>query len=262
RVMTVLFSDVRSFTTISEKLDPETLVAFMNEYLEEMTELVLQYDGTLDKFIGDAVMAFWGAPVTQENHAVLAVKTAIDMNNKLDIMRQGLMDKYDVDCRIGVGCNTGPMVVGNMGSKNRFNYTILGDAVNLGARLEGQTKNYGVELILSASTYELVKDFTATRFLDLIAVKGKTEPVKIYECYGYAKDQTAEFLAGMKEYEDAIFTYYLGRKFEEAIEIFEDLKKHRGGKDVACDLYIDRCKDFIENPPDESWNGVFVATSK
>ncbi|MCO4782176.1 MAG: CHASE2 domain-containing protein [Candidatus Cloacimonetes bacterium] len=262
RVMTVLFSDVRSFTTISEKLDPETLVAFMNEYLEEMTELVLQYDGTLDKFIGDAVMAFWGAPINQENHAELSVRCAIDMNNKLDIMRQELMDKYDVDCRIGVGCNTGPMVVGNMGSKNRFNYTILGDAVNLGARLEGQTKNYGAELILGSTTYELTKHFCATRFLDLIAVKGKSEPVSIYECYGYKDDQTPEFLAGMKAYEDAIETYYLGRRFEEGIQVFEDLKSHRGGTDIACDLYIDRCKDFIENPPDENWNGVFVATSK
>jgi class 3 adenylate cyclase len=260
--MTVLFSDVRSFTTISEKLDPQTLVALMNEYLEEMTDLVMHYDGTLDKFIGDAVMAFWGAPVHQDNHAELACITAIEMNKRLDVIREDLYAKYEVDIRVGIGLNTGPMVVGNMGSRTRFNYTIIGDAVNLGARLEGQTKNYGAELIVSQTTYELVKDWAATRFLDLIAVKGKTEPVRIYECIGYEKEMDKKTLQGLKEFEDAIDTYYLGRKFKEGVEAFEKLKKHRGGKDVACDLYISRCKDFMENPPDEAWNGVFVATSK
>jgi class 3 adenylate cyclase len=262
REMTCLFSDVRGFTTISEKLEPQVLVSLMNEYLEEMTDLVMQYDGTLDKFIGDAVMAFWGAPVAQKNHAELATITAIEMNKRVAILYGKLLEKYGVEVRIGIGINTGPMVVGNMGSKTRFNYTVLGDAVNLGARLEGQTKNYGAELILSQSSYDLVKDWTATRFLDLIAVKGKAEPVRIYECIGRKDETPEETLLGLHEFEQAVKRYYLGREFEEGIRVFEALKRYRKGKDAACDLYINRCRDFLENPPDESWNGVFVATSK
>jgi len=262
RDMTVLFSDVRGFTTISEKLDATTLVALMNDYLEEMTNLVLESDGTLDKFIGDAVMAFWGAPLKQEDHAARATLTAIAMLKRMDTLTEEIKNKYDVDVAIGIGLNTGPMVVGNMGSKQRFNYTVLGDAVNLGARLEGQTKGYGVYLILSESTYNLVKDWAAGRLLDLIAVKGKTLPVKIFEVVGIKKEMSAEELRGLEEFDAAVHTYYFGRKFQEGIQVFKDLKKYRKGKDKACDLYIERCEDFAENPPPDNWDGSYVATSK
>jgi class 3 adenylate cyclase/CHASE2 domain-containing sensor protein len=260
--LSVLFSDVRGFTTISEKLDPHTLVCLMNEYLTEMTDLVLESNGTLDKFIGDAVMAFWGAPIPIEDHAKRAVETALAMNRRLAEIRPDLQERFDVEMLIGVGINTGPMVVGNMGSTSRFDYTVIGDAVNLGARLEGQTKNYGTDLILSESTYNLVKDWTATRFLDLIAVKGKKEPVRIYECVGIKSEESQERLKGLREFEEAIEAYYLGRKFQEGIEVFKTLKKYRNGKDLACDLYIERCQNFIKFPPNDEWNGVFVATSK
>lgn len=260
--LSVLFSDVRSFTTISEGLDPETLVALMNEYLTEMTDLVLHYNGTLDKFIGDAVMAFWGAPIAQDDHPYRAVMTAIEMNKKVNAMFDDFKERYGVEIRIGIGINTGPAVVGNMGSRSRFDYTILGDTVNLGARLEGQTKSYGAELIVSETTYHHVKSWAATRFLDLIAVKGKSEPVRIYECPGVIKEMDQNFLEGLKKFEEAVDIYYMGRRFKEGIEVFESLKSYRGGQDVACDLYISRCKDFILNPPPEDWNGVFVATSK
>lgn len=263
REMTVLFSDVRGFTTISEKLEPEVLVEVMNTYLTEMTNILLDYDGTLDKFIGDAVMAFWGAPLNQPNHAELATKTAIDMNKEVEILAKKIMDKYGVEIAIGIGLNTGPMIVGNVGSSERFNYTVLGDAVNLGARLEGQTKNYGAYLILNETTYEIVKDWVAGRFLDLIAVKGKALPVKIYEVTGYRKEASAEYLEGMAAFDRAVEEYYYpGRKFAEGIEAFENLKKYRGGKDKACDLYIERCREFAANPPPEDWTGAFVATSK
>jgi len=262
RELSVLFSDVRSFTTISEGLDPETLVALMNEYLTDMTDLVLHYNGTLDKFIGDAVMAFWGAPIGQEDHAYRAVMTAIEMNKRVNEMFDDFKSRYGVEIRIGIGVNTGPAVVGNMGSRSRFDYTILGDTVNLGARLEGQTKSYGAELIIAETTYHDVKDWAATRFLDLIAVKGKTEPVRIYECPGVAKEMDERFLEGLKKFEEAVDVYYMGRRFEEGISVFESLKNYRGGNDVACDLYISRCKEFHKNPPPEEWDGVFVATSK
>lgn len=260
--VSVLFSDVRSFTTISEGLPPEELVSLMNEYLTEMTDLVLEYNGTLDKFIGDAVMAFWGAPINQKNHFELATLTAIDMNLKVNQMRPYFMQKYNVPIYVGIGISTGSAVVGNMGSISRFDYTMLGDTVNLGARLEGQTKNYGAELIISQTTYEYVKNWAATRFLDLIAVKGKTEPVKIYECPNRKKDCSEQFLEGLEKFNEAVNTYYLGRKFKEGIQVFQDLKKYRDGEDKACDLYIERCKNFLENPPEDAWNGVFVATSK
>ena len=260
--VSVLFSDVRSFTTISEGLPPEELVSLMNEYLTEMTDLVLDYDGTLDKFIGDAVMAFWGAPINQKNHYELATLTAIDMNLKVNEMRPYFLEKYNVPIHVGIGISTGSAVVGNMGSISRFDYTMLGDTVNLGARLEGQTKNYGVELIISQTTYDYVNQWAATRFLDLIAVKGKTEPVKIYECPNRIKDCSEFYLEGLAKFNEAVDTYYMGRRFEEGIQVFKDLKKYRDGDDKACDLYIDRCKNFLENPPDEDWNGVFVATSK
>ena len=262
RELSVLFSDVRGFTTISEGLAPETLVALMNEYLTEMTDLVPKYNGTLDKFIGDAVMAFWGAPIGQEDHVYRAVMTAIEMNQRVAQMHADFMQNYGVEVKIGIGVNTGPAVVGNMGSKSRFDYTILGDTVNLGARLEGQTKNYGVELIVSESTHSHIKDWAATRFLDLIAVKGKTEPVRIYECPGVKKEMDSKILEGMAKFEEAVDIHYFGRNFAEGIPVFEKLKEYWGGENLACDLYIERLSDFVENPPEEAWNGVFVATSK
>jgi len=261
--ISVLFSDVRSFTTISEGLSPEDLVALMNEYLTDMTDLVLQYDGTLDKFIGDAVMAFWGAPIEQEDHIFRSVSCAIDMNYRIEEMRSHFLEKYNVPIYVGIGINTGPAVVGNMGSKSRFDYTMLGDTVNLGARLEGQTKNYGADLIIGENTFKnLPENFAATRFLDLIAVKGKTEPVKIYECPKYIKDCDDRFLEGLAKFNEAVDKYYMGRNFKEGIQVFQDLKEYRGGEDKACDLYIERCTEFLENPPADEWDGVFVATSK
>ena len=181
KILTVLFSDIRGFTSISEKLTPEQLVEHLNDYLQAMTEIVFKYDGTLDKYVGDEIMAFWGAPVELEDHAFMACKCAIEQIEDLKKMNEKWQREGKPVLNIGIGLNTGDMVVGNMGSASRMDYTLMGDMVNLGARLEGTNKMYGTRIIISEFTYEHVKDRVIVRELDLIRVKGKELPVRIYE---------------------------------------------------------------------------------
>ncbi|HOS41550.1 MAG TPA: adenylate/guanylate cyclase domain-containing protein [Spirochaetota bacterium] len=181
--LTVLFSDIRGFTTISERLTPEALVVHLNEYLQEMTDVVFKYDGTLDKYVGDEIMAFWGAPIPQEDHALRACRTALEMMTRLRELNENWKSQGKPPLDIGIGINTGEMVVGFMGSSSRMDYTLMGDMVNLGARLEGTNKAYGTNIIISEFTYEHVRDHVIVRELDLVRVKGKLKPVKIYELF-------------------------------------------------------------------------------
>ncbi|GEM_PF-175638 len=190
--ITVLFSDVRSFTTISEQLgDPQKLVALLNEYLGAMTDIIMEDDGTLDKYVGDEIMAFWGAPIKQEDHAVRACRSAL---KQIDYLYNVLHKKWDEEGKpklyIGIGINTGTMTVGNMGSSRRMDYTLMGDNVNLGARLEGTNKVYKTWIIISEYTYTVVKDHVIVRELDNIRVKGKSQPVKIYELLAMKDDDS------------------------------------------------------------------------
>jgi len=180
-ILTVLFSDIRGFTTISEALTPEALVDHLNEYLQAMTDIVFKYNGTLDKYVGDEIMAFWGAPIPQEDHALLACKASVEMMEVLGQLNEKWVSQGKPRLDIGIGLNSGEMVVGNMGSHSRMDYTLMGDNVNLGARLEGTNKVYSTHIIISEFTYEHVKDRIVARELDLIRVKGKELPVKIYE---------------------------------------------------------------------------------
>jgi adenylate cyclase len=177
--ITVLFSDIRGFTTLSEKLKPQDLVAHLNEYLSAMTDIIFKYDGTLDKYVGDEIMAFWNAPVEQQNHAELACLAALEMMGRLRELNTSWPEEKRLN--IGIGLNTGIMTVGNMGSQSRMNYTLMGDNVNLGARLEGTNKFYGTNIIISEFTYETVKNSFVCRELDMTKVKGKAKPVKLYE---------------------------------------------------------------------------------
>ncbi|HEO64823.1 MAG TPA: adenylate/guanylate cyclase domain-containing protein, partial [Spirochaetes bacterium] len=182
RTLTVLFSDIRGFTKLSEGLDPQALVSHLNEYYTEMTRILQEFKGTLDKYIGDAIMAFWGAPLDIPNHALLACKASLEMMEQLDKMNANWPPELHIN--IGIGLNSGNMIVGNMGSVNRMDYTIMGDNVNLGSRVEGVNKMYTTEIIITEYTYEMVKDMVICRELDLIRVKGKEKPVKIYELLG------------------------------------------------------------------------------
>lgn len=257
--LTVLFSDIRGFTTISEKMTPEELVALLNEYLTTMTNQVFHYDGLLDKYMGDAIMAVFGAPLDQPDHALRACRTALAMMKEL----RKLQEKWKAEGRpvfdIGVGLNSGDMVVGNMGSEMRFDYTVMGDMVNLGARLEGINKEYGTNVIISEFTYEKVKDAMCCRELDGVRVKGKMKPVKIYELLGEKKDEAAfkdlleGFARGLALYREA--------KWDEAIAEFQGVLASRPD-DYSSKMYVERCKNLKENPPAEPWDGVFVMTKK
>lgn len=192
--VSVFFSDVRGFTTISEALGPEELVQLLNEYLTEMTELIIEYRGTIDKYMGDAIMAFWGAPTKNDDHAYYACVAAIAQYMALQELQKRWSERNIPVLDIGIGINSGQAVVGNMGSSRRMDYTLMGDTVNLGSRLEGVTKTYGVKACISEFTYERVKDRVYARELDLVRVKGKLEPVRIYELMGLRDDSDIEKL--------------------------------------------------------------------
>ena len=261
RDLTILFCDMAGFTTFSENKDPEELVKYINEFLSEMTELILEHKGTLDKYLGDAIMAFWGAPIEIENHQLLACKTALLMQERISFLRNKWSDSNESKISIRIGINSGSVVVGNMGGKNRFDYTVMGDNVNLASRLEGANKQYGTGSMISDSTYNSVKKEILVRELDTIRVKGKKLPTTVYELIGLSNDEYAinklsllsDYFLGLEKYKN--------KNFGEAKILFEKCIKTVGG-DSPSSVYIDRCNTYLELPPDENWDGVFEMTSK
>lgn len=260
REMTVLFSDVAGFTTISEMLSPEELVGLLNEYLNDMTELVLESDGLLDKFIGDAVMAVWGAPLPLTDHAQRGVETAIKMLEKLAILQKKWKAEGWPDIDIRIGLNTGQMVAGNMGCERRKDYTVIGDAVNLASRLEGINKQYGTRITISEFTLAAIGDKFITRQTDCVKVKGKNEPVKIFEVLGRSGEIPQEKLEQIKVFSEGM-NLYLAQKWEEAQDSFQRANQ-MDPEDHCPLLYLDRVKQFMENPPGQDWDGVFTMMTK
>ncbi len=247
--LTVMFSDIASFTSISEKLKPAELANLLNNYLTKMTNVIFENRGVLDKYIGDAIMAFWGAPQYEKDHAFLACKTAIEMQEEI---------KKNFDFTARVGINTGEMVVGNMGSNQRFDYSLLGDNVNLGSRLEGINKYYGTKICISENTYKKVESRVVARKLDIVAVKGKSKGVPIYELMklGGVDKNIKTFLT---EFEKARSLYEKG-EFKESLSMFKEfLKNHK--EDAPANMYVERIKELIDNPP-KDWDGVYHATGK
>ncbi len=257
--LTVLFSDIRDFTGISEKLKPEDLVHFMNLYLSAMTEIVLKENGTLDKYIGDAIMCFFGAPEEQPDHALRACASAVRMIGELKARQYEWKNERMAAIKIGVGINSGPMVVGNMGSQKRFDYTVMGDAVNLASRLEGLTKFYGVNIIAGEHTQRVTKDGFVFRELDLVRVKGKEEPVRIYELLaeGRADARQMDLIETFEEGLDL----YRRREWENAIQIFSELKV-RFPDDGPSALYIERCREMSQVTVSADWDGVYRSVQK
>ena len=257
--LTVLFSDVRGFTSISEGLDPKELTQLMNEYLGAMTQVVQRNRGTLDKYIGDAIMAFWGAPVADAEHARRAVFTALEMQRELRKLDAPFKARGWPELHIGVGINTGTMTVGDMGSTVRKSYTVMGDAVNLGSRLEGITKQYGVGIIVSDSTKAQVKD-VLYRELDRVRVKGKDEPVGIFEPLGLASDVEPARQDEVKLWNQAL-RYYRQQDWDAAeLQLINLLRQSPGC--YLYQLYAKRVAHCRANPPGEGWDGVTTFETK
>lgn len=259
--LTIFFSDVAGFTTISESLSPEDLVILLNEYLGAMTDLLFEYGGTLDKFIGDAVMAFWNFPKKQEDHAVRAVLCAIAMQKKIKELQEDWARRGFPKVVARCGINTAQVVVGYMGSqKAQMNFTCMGDGVNLASRLEGANKTYDSLMMISDGTYRQVKHAVRGRFLDFLAVKGKKEPVKVYELVCRHGEEPEGWFEKSEIYDRAI-QLHLERKWDEAIETFESLLK-KWPDDGPSKTYISRCEEYKASPPPENWDGRYILTHK
>ena len=259
--LTVFFSDVVGFTPLSEKLGPEQLVAVLNEYLSEMTALVFKHEGTLDKYIGDAVMAIWGAPIPLQNHALSACKAALEMQETIIEMNRRWKKIGSPELGVRAGLNTGDMIVGNMGGERRFDYTVIGDNVNLASRLEGANKQYGSRIMISDSTYRMVSSEVIVRELDSLVVKGKSKPIKVFELLCLAKDPLPPHGARFLETYNKSLEMYKNREWDKAITSFEQGLKWLG-EDYTSKMYIDRCNFYKNNPPPDDWDGAFIMKTK
>jgi adenylate cyclase len=259
RELTVFFSDIRGFTTISEALAPEALVELLNVYLGEMTEIIFGHDGMLDKYIGDAVMAVWGAPLPQPDHAVRACQATLDMVRKLRELNLEWQPRGWPRLDIGIGLNTGPMVFGNMGSAQHLSLTVMGDNVNLGSRLESLNKLYGTNIIASEATVREAGPAFVTREVDLVRVKGKLLPVRIFEVLGGASER--EEWASIVERFNAGLEAFRERRWEEARTSFGAILAERPS-DGPSRLYLVRCDAMTQTPPGPEWDGVTVMDTK
>jgi adenylate cyclase len=254
RVLTIFFSDLQGFTGISEGLSPEALTALLNEYLSAMTDIILESGGTVDKYEGDAIIAFWNAPVDQPDHAARGLAATLACQERLAAMRPALAGRIGKELFMRVGLNTGPAVVGNMGSKKRFDYTMLGDAVNLAARLEGVNKQFGTYTMISRDTLEAGGGFPA-RELARVAVVGRKEPVTVYEPMPVA--EYARRKPVLDTFGQGLALFYAGR-FAAALAVFEQIKD----ADPPAAHYTAKCRELLESPPQGAWSGVWVMTEK
>jgi adenylate cyclase len=258
--LTVFFSDIASFTNFSEKLDAVDLVGILNEYLSAMTDIIMKNNGTLDKYVGDAVMAVWGAPMELPNNALNACRAALQMQEKTREIAARWETEGKPKLVVRMGLNTDFMVVGNVGGSARFDYTVIGDAVNLGSRMEGANKTYGTRIMISERTWILVRETFFCRELDYLIVKGKTEPIRVFELIGEHETVSAEmkeivgiFTQGLKLYHD--------RQFKKAAAEFSAALKLKSN-DGPSQLYLERSQAYVKKAPPKDWNGVFELKTK
>ncbi|MCP5452619.1 MAG: adenylate/guanylate cyclase domain-containing protein [Spirochaetaceae bacterium] len=258
RELAVLFSDIRSFTTISEAMRPDDLVNSLNRYFSTMVDIIMARHGVIDKYIGDAIMAFFGAPVSHADDAASSVLAALEMTEALDAFNRGQLAAGKPEFKIGIGINYGVVTVGNIGCDKKMDYTVIGDMVNLASRLEGLTKPYRQPLIFSEFLYDKVRDEFPCRILDLVAVKGKTKGVRIYTARRSVTPVEAKAWAVHEE----AMAMYLARRFREASIMFRSVTDELGPDDYASAMMAERCGRYAAEPPPDDWDGVEVLHSK
>jgi adenylate cyclase len=260
REMTMFFSDIAKFTSISEQTEPDKLVDALCTYFETVSKIILDDKGTIDKYIGDSVMAFWGAPVTVANHAELACRSAV----KIQWMLHAIFRKWENTGKLPfytrIGINTGEVLVGNMGYNERLSYTVIGDQVNLASRLEGANKVYGTNILVSQSTYEQCKDSFEFRPLDRIAVVGRHEGIEIYELHAEKDDISKLVQQAFADYEGGL-RYYYAREWEKALQCFSGILKYLPS-DAPSKVMEARCVQYKRKPPAEDWGGIYVMSTK
>ena len=272
RRMTILFSDVRGFTSISEhyKDDPQGLTRLMNRFLTPLTNAIIERKGTIDKYIGDAIMAFWNAPVDDGEHEANACDAALEMLTRAEMLNGELKHEAEASggvympLRIGIGLNSGPCVVGNMGSDFRFNYSVLGDTVNLASRLESRTKDYRLSLVIGSRTAERAKEKFATIEIDLIQVKGKKQPELVFTVLGRAELAEDPQCAELRDLNTQMLAAYRKQQWDEAERLIERCRKTAGhfGVDGLYEMYVERIAVYRAEPPPPDWTGVYEAETK
>ena len=260
--VSILFSDIRSYTALTEKLAAEEVVGMLNEYFESMVEAMFKYKGTLDKYIGDAIMAVFGSPLPLKDHAWRAVQTAVEMRQRLTEFNERRQAHNKEQIKIGIGINSDSVISGNIGSSKRMEFTAIGDGVNLGSRLESASKQYGCDIIISQYTYRPCADLIWHRELDCIRVKGKNEPVKIYELVGLRSDPIDDKKQQVIELYHKGRDLFLKRKFRQAMNEFALILEEINPHDKAAELHLDRSQHFLKNPPPDEWDGVWTMTEK
>ncbi|MCB0262406.1 MAG: adenylate/guanylate cyclase domain-containing protein [Calditrichia bacterium] len=261
RVITVMFTDIANFTTIAETLGHRELVRLLNDYLTEMSEIVLKLDGTIDKYIGDAIMAEFGAPLHYPDHATKGCLAALEMQKRLKELSHEWLRTGRPTVATRIGISTGTMIVGNMGSPKKFNYTVIGDEVNLAARLESANKTFGTGIMISEATYHFVKDMMITRPLDRLIVKGKSKPVNVYELIAKKGDKLPNLLESILPLYHHGIRYYEEREWENAESAFRKCLRLMPD-DGPSSLYLKRVQEFAKNPPPPNWNRVYQMTTK
>ena len=259
--VTILFSDIRGYTSLTEKMEAAEVVSLLNNYFETMVEAVFNFEGTLDKFIGDALMAVFGAPLPLENHAWMSVQSALDMRRRLAEFNRKRQHTGHAPIRVGIGISSGEVVSGNIGSQKRMDYTVIGDGVDISSRLEGVTKEYGCDIILSEFTYNLCKDKIWVRELDCIRVKGKTKPVVIYELLDDRQHPLDSMMQEFLELYQAGRMAYTDGSFGRAIRYFQQAQRLRSD-DRAINVYLERSKTYLMSPPPADWDGVYTMVNK
>jgi adenylate cyclase len=260
KVLTVFFSDLAGFTSLSEKLNPEEVVTLLNRYLTAMTDIILSSGGIIDKYEGDAIMAFWGAPLPQEDHAVRACHAAVDNQLRLASLREEFAQAGLPPVHARIGINTGEMIIGNMGSSQRFDFTVIGDQVNLASRLEGAGKEYGASIIISEETCRQAVGHIEVRELDLLQVKGREKPVRIFELLGRKEELTEGLAEAMRVFSEGL-EHYRNRRWAEAMASFRRVQQLKPG-DGPSETLTRRCEVYLKEPPPEDWDGVFRLTRK